>query len=245
MFTYSGQSIGSHEGVPTVEDVAVALGRIPRLCAAGSSWWTYLHHSAALLEIALWENLHYKLSEPEVAVQALIRDAHRAVTLLWEDGRPWENEIRDRIYAAWDVPYPSEDSEMAELINRAAARAFRAEVRAFAPHEMKELPLFDADGELTSYSDQRIIDAIWGARSNPEYTTSPNAEAVQCYIQFFDDLNIKEFRRKFGYLKGFYDERRYEGRFKPLEAEQPADDSEPRQGGLPADIREDGGSGQG
>jgi len=213
MFTYSGQSVDIDEGTPTSQDVAITLGRIPRLCGAARVWWSYLHHAAALMEIALWENEHYKLDDTDVAAQALIRDAHAAVTVLWEPARMSRDTVQRRIHEEWGVSYPHLDSQMRELIDRASARTLRAEVFSFAPEGMTRLPIFDEPDQ----ADNRVLARIWDVRHSPESTALISAEAVLAYESFFDKPSISDFRRRFGYLKGAYDETRYPTLFKKVE----------------------------
>lgn len=60
---------------PTVEDVAVSLGRMPRYAGHTSGWWTVLHHSLVCLRIA--EKL---AKSADVQLWCLWHDAHESIT---------------------------------------------------------------------------------------------------------------------------------------------------------------------
>ena len=198
MYTYSGRYVTETDGAPTVMDVAIALGRIPRLCAHGSCWWSYLHHSFALMELAFLENESYHLDEVDVAIQALIREAHRSVTLLWEPARDFAEEVQQRIHEAWDVPYPHPESEMRELLDRTASRAFVAEVSEFGPRSMKELEIF----EDVRYQDKEVINWIWNRRHDPNSTAGHLPEPAEAYAYLFDhrdEAGLARARHLFGY----------------------------------------------
>jgi hypothetical protein len=201
MYTYSGDQVDEEGGSPSVSDVAIGLGRIPRLCGAGRVWWTYLHYAFALMEVALRENQrYYRYDEAEVAAQALVREAHSAVTLLWPQGREFKDELQQRIHQAWDVPYPHLDSAMRELIDRAATRAFVAEVDCFAPGSMRKLPIF---GEAP-FEDQQIIRGVWWVQSEPSCTIGDRCEAVAAYTEFFKNRDLTRLRHQIGYDKSFW-----------------------------------------
>lgn len=195
MYTFSGALIDEKEGAPTIKDVAIAMGRTPRLCGAGRVWWSYLHYSYALVEMALLENAYYNHDAKEVVIQALIREAHSAITLLWEPGRDFKDSIQERIYEAWGVKQPHPDSEMKELIDRAATRTFLAEVECFAPKAMKDLPIF---GDA-SFKDCKIVRGIWERRHAPEHSAETDAEMVKAYIMFFKEKDIARLRHMIGY----------------------------------------------
>ena len=217
MFTYSGQSVDVCEGSPTITDIAVALGRIPRLCAAASVWWSYLHQAAAMMEIALWESEGYTENLVAVATQALVRQAHVAVSLLWLPAKGYEEEIQQRIHEHLHLDYPTIEGSMRELLDRASARTLRAEVKEFAPQSMRDLPIFDEDDQ-DSLKDRRIVQRIWSTSSTSEHTACFKADGVQAYLNFFAKPDIVAFRRKFGYLNSTKDaEQRFPGLFKPVE----------------------------
>lgn len=198
MYTYSGDQVDAEGGVPTQTDTAVMLGRLPRLCGASRVWWTYLHFSYALMEIALRENRKfYRYEETEVAAQALIREAHSVVTVLWEPGREFKDDLQQRIHHTWGVPYPHPDSAMRELMDRAATRTFLAEVECFAPEPMRKLPIF---GDVPA-ADYQIVRGIWNLQSEPWHTIGDRCEAVQAYHQFFENRDISRLRHQIGHLR--------------------------------------------
>lgn len=195
MYTLSGVQVDDQEGVPTVNDVAIVLGRLPRLCGSSRVWWTYLHYSYALAEIALLENRHYHFEDEDVVTQALIREAHSVCTLLWEPGREFKDELQARIHVEWGIPYPHIDSQMRELIDRAATRTFLAEVECFAPENMKRMPIFGDAGT----DDCTIVRGIWHRNYKPEDSADDNAEMVLAYLRYFEKRDIGTLRHMVGY----------------------------------------------
>jgi hypothetical protein len=160
-------------------------------------WWSYLHYSFALAELALIENKHYDYDRVDIVTQALIREAHSVVTLLWTPGKEMKDEVQVRIHIEWGVPYPHVDSQMRELLDRASARAFLAEVESFAPDAMKELPIF---GEVPE-DDCKILKGIWYRNPNAEDSIGHNSEMVKAYREFFNDKDIERMRHRVGYDK--------------------------------------------
>jgi len=197
MYTYSGTLVDEVSGAPSIRDVAVVMGRLPRLCGSSRVWWTYLHHAFAMAEIALLENKHYDYDRADIVTQALVREAHAVVSLLWSPGKELKDEVQARIHAEWGVPYPHVDSTMRELLDRASARTFLAEVESFAPEEMKELPIF---GEAPDV-DCKILRGIWHRNPNPDDTAGCRSEMVKAYRLFFEDRDIVTMRHRVGYDK--------------------------------------------
>lgn len=197
MITYSGKYVDESEGVPSSHDVAMALGRIPRLCGHSRVWWSYLHYAFALMEIALRENKdHYDLEEDDVAAQALIRPAHSSISALWKPAQDSVDEIQARIHEEWDVPYPHLDSEMRELIDRSAAITFQCEVHLWAPEAMKHLPIFE---DAPDRENQRVLNKIWDRRTDPDSTAGHMCESVEAYYKFFEERDVGKARHRFGY----------------------------------------------
>lgn len=188
MFTYTGRLIDSTDGVPSVEDVAVALGRIPRLCGAGQYWWSYLHYAYATMEIALMENQSVGFSEDDLAAQCLIRNAHCAVTLLWAPMREQGDVLQRRIHEKWseelgqNIPYPHEGSDMKALVDRADSLAFLSEVHTFAPTPMKQLPIFSNPGTWGV----AMVNELWAHHDDPNHSGRVGSKLVQAYQGFFE-----------------------------------------------------------
>jgi hypothetical protein len=88
--TLSGRIV-RREGnlAPTLRDIGVALGRIPRFAGHARYHWTVLHHSLAMGTMA--EALDLRSGRPEMArvLGALLHDAHEAVTN--DIPTPWKN----------------------------------------------------------------------------------------------------------------------------------------------------------
>lgn len=106
MITLSGTRVeplsrfdGRYTGAPTLTDIALCLGRIPRFGGATRRWWSVLHHSLVCHRIAAL------LSEatPYFLLYALLHDAHEAVTgdipAFWKtpDMSRLQDELDERI----------------------------------------------------------------------------------------------------------------------------------------------------
>lgn len=84
IYTYSGNRVDlDGEGAPTIKDVAVHLGRIPRFAGATKGWWTVLHHSICAERIVRAYLMEHDLPSHDTArcrLEALYHDAHESLT---------------------------------------------------------------------------------------------------------------------------------------------------------------------
>lgn len=99
MMTHSGQMVGMHHGVPTLEDIALSLSRIPRFGGHCRVNWSVLNHSLVCHRIALNDGAPRGLR-----LLALLHDAHEALT--------------------GDVPSPLKVPQLKELQKQLDARIF-------------------------------------------------------------------------------------------------------------------------
>ena len=111
MFTHSGIQVVPGEGVPSLEDIAVALGRICRFAGNCRQFWPVLLHSIAVWQITKEPHCWWRVPFPDLRVEgthiflyALLHDASEAV--LGDITRPFktpdikkiEKDIEFKIY---------------------------------------------------------------------------------------------------------------------------------------------------
>jgi len=75
MMTHSGAMVSMHAGVPSLEDIALALSRIPRFGGHCRTPWSVLQHSLVCEQIARNDG-RTKMTR----LIALLHDAHEALT---------------------------------------------------------------------------------------------------------------------------------------------------------------------
>lgn len=73
--TYSGEMVGVDFGVPTLDDISLALSRITRFGGHCRSEWSVLQHSLVCATLAASAG-----STPRAVLAALLHDAHEAIT---------------------------------------------------------------------------------------------------------------------------------------------------------------------
>ncbi len=76
MMTHSGAMVSFHTGVPTLEDIALALSRVPRFGGHCRTPWTVLDHVLVCQRLA--EKAYP--NDPWLGMACLLHDAHEALT---------------------------------------------------------------------------------------------------------------------------------------------------------------------
>lgn len=139
IITYTGRIVGPTEGAPSVEDIAVHLGRVPRWGGAGRQWWPVLLHS--LLVERIVDGGCY--TGPLMSLHALLHDAHEAVIgdiptpFKTDSMRDMQSTLDTRIYRSLGLPLPTPQER--EIIKLADHEAFLAEAKIVGPRETIEL----------------------------------------------------------------------------------------------------------
>jgi 5'-deoxynucleotidase YfbR-like HD superfamily hydrolase len=75
MITWSGVEVTRDAGVPHLQDIAVALSRMPRFSGMTVEPWSVLQHSLFVMRMAERDRL-----SPEARIAALLHDAHESLT---------------------------------------------------------------------------------------------------------------------------------------------------------------------
>lgn len=76
MLTFSGQMVSPVEGVPTLEDIGLALSRIPRFGGHARTEWTVLNHTIVCARLCE----HYFPDDALIRLAVMLHDAHEALT---------------------------------------------------------------------------------------------------------------------------------------------------------------------
>jgi hypothetical protein len=106
---------------PSLEAIAVSLGRIPRFCGHTEHWYSVLSHTLVVAELV----------PADCKIHALLHDAPECVVndvpTTWKtDGhRDNEHEVLERIYAEQHLPQPTGSQVLA--VKRADLLALAAE----------------------------------------------------------------------------------------------------------------------
>jgi len=96
-----------NDGCPTLQDIAVGLGRMPRWAGATKRTYTVLQHS-----LACEEYVRLGKHKPLTRLYTILHDAHEAVTgdvpTSWKTGelRRWQDRLDKRIWASLSLPEP-------------------------------------------------------------------------------------------------------------------------------------------
>lgn len=102
MLTHSGRRVSKREGVPSLEDIALSLSRIPRFGGHGRTEWSVLNHSLVCQRIAAKHGYNAAFQ-----LEMLLHDAHEAVTgdiptpVKTQDVRLLQAELDGRILSAY------------------------------------------------------------------------------------------------------------------------------------------------
>lgn len=128
ILTHSGEYITADEGVPTVEDISIALARIPRFGGHTCRLWSVADHSRFCLRLAG--------HDPLVQLAALMHDWHEAITgdvpTPWKDKglRAAQEKFDTRIIRTY---FPAPWTQVREAVKDIDRRALLAEAHVVGP----------------------------------------------------------------------------------------------------------------
>jgi hypothetical protein len=139
VITFSGVRIepstkfgGKYDGVPTLVDIAVGLGRMPRFAGQTRRWWSGILHSFVTHEICRLEG-----GTSRDQLLCLLHDAHEAVTgdipafFKTKDMSVFQAEIDERLYTAYGL-WPISEVEH-DIVKACDDAALRAEAAVLGP----------------------------------------------------------------------------------------------------------------
>ena len=130
MLTYTGQYCDLDQGSPTLRDIAIQLGRIPRFMGGLKVFWPILAHSLLVA----------RLCPPEAKLHGLLHDAAEVITgdiprtIKTAAQKSQEKAILCRIYSRMGVPWPSLD--IVSMVKEADNRALRGEAWALGSEDL-------------------------------------------------------------------------------------------------------------
>ena len=141
MITYSNRAVfPAGTGAPSLEDIAVGLGRIPRFAGQTRDWYPVLGHILVVSRII----------DPKYALHGLLHDATEAVVS--DVPTPWktvaakrrEQMLLKRIYKSLDLEMP--DAEAQEAVANADRTALAAEAHVLGHAAASHIwPVYDMD----------------------------------------------------------------------------------------------------
>ena len=186
MHTYSGIEVTPGEGVPSLGDIAVHLGRICRFAGAVREFWPVLLHSLAVWELVT--SAKTPLMGPRFNLIALLHDASEAV--LGDITRPFktpdtkkiEDAIEEKIYRSLGIRPPSEWE--VHIIKRFDDRILYGEVGTIGPMGLDTH--YNIEGTRTKLEKDPYAESIVMAVYNafpPEECINPEGRAVKFYIE--------------------------------------------------------------
>lgn len=129
LLTYSGQYVSYDEDspAPTLQDIAVMLGRICRFNGACEFYWPVLAHSLAVASIVPEEaKLDALLHD---AAEVVVKDIPRPIKTL--EQIDIEAKVLRNIYSSLNTPWPTDDIQ--KIVSEADTKILHAECCLFGP----------------------------------------------------------------------------------------------------------------
>lgn len=171
---------------PTIEDVAVGLGRIPRFVGQTKRWWPVLLHS-----LIVYDMVADKTENKPTRLRALWHDGHEAVTedlpTTWKttEIKLAQDRIDKRLWAMLKMPEYLQWEY--DLIHSADQAALHSEAFLVGPDEL---------AAYFGYVGRRPIHLKYVRRVMKEYgspvaTNGPRSRAVKKFIELTHELRAK------------------------------------------------------
>ncbi len=121
MLTRSGRLVvPGGRAVPSLEDIATSLSRMPRFAGNTSCWWTVAHHSLLvdrLMRAQLRRIAHAPAEQAVARLYALLHDAHESVTgdipTTWKTDsmRAYQRLLDDLIFPSFGLTPPHQHAD--------------------------------------------------------------------------------------------------------------------------------------
>lgn len=121
-YSYSGRRVGPNYSAPSLDDIAISLGRICRYAGACKRFWPVLLHSMVVADLLPKEEKIYGLLHD--ASESVINDIPRGFKT--DQLAEVEHLIQWNIYDSLKVPIPTE--HVSKLVKAADEEALAAEV---------------------------------------------------------------------------------------------------------------------
>jgi len=137
MMTLSGRFVDQVQGVPTLEDVAVGLSRMPRFAGQTTELWTVAHHTLVMFLMALEPARRNPETWAFLPIHALFHDVHEVLTgdiptsFKTLDMSWLQRKLDIRIYNHYGLPMPSNQERA--MVHFYDMEALVAEAEAVTP----------------------------------------------------------------------------------------------------------------
>lgn len=161
MITQSGRDVWPEFGAPSLDDIAIGLGRICRFAGQTKHWYSVLDHTFVVVDLVA----------PEYRIHALLHDAPEAVVSdvpsTWKSRAAERNEklLLERIYREHDLAWPSFAARKAVKAADLLALAAEAHVLGHSAAE-KYWPTADVDERAIIATKMRLL-ASYGSPWQP------------------------------------------------------------------------------
>lgn len=180
IYTYSGNKVEKHgSGAPSLLDIAVQLGRIPRFAGATEDFWTVLQHSLCAEQLGeFWCDTYPGIVEnmepPEshtgrkinmrafIRLACLLHDSHEA--LLGDIPAPFkgaetaalQDAFDERLYRNMGIPNPEDHEEVISVVRLVDRALLGAEGKHFGPPTSGDQWWLSVENELTERAESTI-----------------------------------------------------------------------------------------
>lgn len=204
--TTNGIRVSTHnKNSPSLEDIAVQTGRMPRFAGATRPWWSVLHHHFVCGELAEEIGLASGIETSTLKLYAMLHDAHEAITgdvpkgVKPEALSKYQEELDERIYQYFDIPEPT--PKIRRTVKIIDNTALIAEAKSLCPPEI--VAIFQTEG-LDLYSEhilkcEKIIKSILRWLPTPDSTVYPHSIGVMNYIWTIQKL-VHTYKVNLGYF---------------------------------------------
>lgn len=205
MHTFTGRHVFINNEVgPSVEDIAVSLGRIVRFAGATKKWWTVLHHSV-LCETLLMDHPRYmdlSLEERLLArLYILLHDGHECIIsdipTTWKSGemKVLQVTLDKRIRKELEIPeiVPAHIQELIAEIDEQALYSEAAEIGVEA--------LYEQFHHRANHEHKRAVAKYAATYEHAETASGLDAPLVKYYIKTINIL-LNQYRSYGVRIKG-------------------------------------------
>jgi hypothetical protein len=179
---------------PSLEDIALHTGRMPRFAGATRPWWSVLHHHFVCGRMADHLGSVDDIKHAVLKLYAMLHDAHEAITGDVPRGiKPdilseYQKQLDKRIYKYFGIPEPT--PAIVRAVKMIDETALFAEAKSLGPPEIAEILKnegHDLDIEPIRVC-EGIVQSVVRWLPNPESTVYPHSTGVLNYIWAINDL---------------------------------------------------------
>jgi hypothetical protein len=177
VLTYTGQFVTIEQGAPTLRDIAIQLGRIPRFMGALKVFWPVLAHSIIVAKLCPPEARLYGLLHD--AAEIIVGDTPRTIKNAGHKLREWQ--VLERIYEDLGIQWPSDN--ITAMVNKADDRALIGEAWVLGSENLKHCREF-SPRDLEA---ERCVHDLLNRYLDYNDYLHPNGAMVKDYIRFVEE----------------------------------------------------------